>query len=122
MPTSKTKGKCAGNTPNTLILANRPKYENWNQPYKQKNVNRNGDLISDATMSGPATICIGYFTYASEDMGYFFNNVVSENIYLNKTSLLACHIELRCGNVWGVIHFSIKGRQLMLFPAQQTST
>ena len=24
VPASKTKGKCAGNTPNTLILANRP--------------------------------------------------------------------------------------------------
>ena len=27
VPASKTKGKCAGNTPNTLILANRPRSE-----------------------------------------------------------------------------------------------
>ena len=28
VPTTKTKGQCAGNTPNTLILANRPRSDN----------------------------------------------------------------------------------------------
>ena len=36
MPASKSKGKCAGNTPNTLILVNRPRGFSWeiNQPIR----------------------------------------------------------------------------------------
>ena len=74
------------------LLKTPTKYENCNYSIKQKSINRNGDLISDETIRGSATICIQYFTSASQyrACAIFSTALCPKTLYLNKTSLLPC--------------------------------